>query len=631
MLNKLWLDFETYYDSDYTLRKMTPIEYILDPRFEALGCGFINDREERTWIDGPDLPNYLKEEIDWKQTWSISHNTLFDGLILSHRYGVVPAFYGDTLSMARNWISHMTGSVSLDACAKFYGLPAKWGTVQKTLGVNFHALQTNPALHQEVAGYALDDAGKCRTIEANMMRDGFPPQQLKIIDMVVRMASLPAFELDLGKLYEHLGSVQAAKQALLDRANLENRDNLMRDEALAAMLLFAGVTPPMKMSKAKGTPIYAFAKTDKEFTALLEHESLDVQAIVAARLGHKSTLEETRTERLIAVGRVAPKLPVPLKYSGAHTHRFSGDWKLNLQNLVVGGMIRKAIKAPKGKVVVSIDASQIEARLNATLSGQQDLMDSFRVGNDVYAEFAETVYHYKINKKDHPTERFVGKQGILGLGYGSSWPVFQNMCRNKGSVQLTDSEATSIVFLYRQRYDKIVANWKHAEQVVLPQIASETINAKQFDVTTGRLVNMESAWKAWGPAKILPNKLLLPSDNLLHYRDLHREILDGKNQWLFMRGPMRQHIYGAKLVENLIQALAFVHIMEVALRVYEMTQGLLRPAHQVHDELIYVVDANLAEMVRMLVVAEMSKAPLWMPNAPLAAEGHIGDTYGDAK
>jgi DNA polymerase I-like protein with 3'-5' exonuclease and polymerase domains len=62
-----------------------------------------------------------------------------------------------------------------------------------------------------------------------------------------------------------------------------------------------------------------------------------------------------------------------------------------------------------------------------------------------------------------------------------------------------------------------------------------------------------------------------------------------------------------------------------------MTDRLLFPAHQVHDELIYVVPEHLAEKVRDIVVHEMAQPPRWLPNAPLAAEGHIGGTYGDAK
>lgn len=616
----LFLDFETYWSDDYTLKKMTPIEYVMDPRFEALGCAFgvLGDRvtapKPDVWFDGPQLPGLFKS-IDWGQTYAISHNALFDMLVLSARYGVRPKMYGDTLSMARNWIQHSTGRVSLDACSKFLGFGDKMLTVTKTKGISYEVLRRMPELHKEVQEYAIDDMGKCRSIFLHLMNDGFPPRELRVIDWVVKMAAQPTLEFDPLLLAEHLAEVKAAKAALLERAGLDNRDNLMRDSALAAMLLFAGATPPMKISKATGKEQFAFAKTDKEFTALLDHESEDVQAIVAARLGHKSTIEETRTERLIKIAQVSPQVPVPLKYSGAHTHRFSGDWSINLQNLRRGGKLRKALRAPKGHVIVSVDASQIEARFNATLSKQFDLMEQFRQGQDVYAKFAETIYHYPIDKKLHPVERFVGKTGILSLGYGSSGPVFQNMCRvqSDGKVLLTDSEASSIVHLYRNSYRQIVLDWDYADKVVLPAISSGSVIGN------------------WGPIEVRQYKLCLPNGNYLRYRDLHSEWIGTRLQWMFMRGQVPIHTYGAKLVENVIQALAFVHIVDVALKVMDMTDGMLWPAHQVHDELLYVVDEKLAQQVAALVKAEMAKSPVWMPDAPLAAESAIGPTYGDTK
>jgi len=614
---KLFADYETYWSDDYTLRKVTPIEYIMDPRFEALGCAFVFEGGDldghREWVAGPNLPDFYGT-IDWKNCFFVTHNALFDALILAFRYGRIPAVYGDTLAMARNWISHSTGSVSLDACSKFYGLAPKMLTVAKTKGVSYDMLTSMPDLHAELIAYAMDDCLKCQSIFRFMMDGGFPGQELETIDMVVRMAAQPMFELDQTVLYEHLADVQRQKQKLLDDAQMVSNENLRSDVKFAAMLTMAGVQPPMKLSPTTGKEVYAFAKSDKAFTALAEHDDPYVQALVAARLGHKSTIEETRTQRFIDVSRCSPRFPVPLKYSGAHTHRFSGDWRLNAQNLPRGGKLRKAMKAPKGTVVVSVDASQIEARFNATFAGEIDLIESFRANNDVYSEFAETIYKHPVNKKDHPDERFVGKTGILSLGYGSGPPVFQNMCRVQGGVHLSDGDAYMIVNLYRRKYGHIVENWYYADRVILPALASGTT-------------------REWGPLLISPNAITLPSGNKLRYRDLRHEYSakKQKHEWMFTRGNMTVGVYGAKIVENVIQAMAFVHIMDTAKRVLRMTEGMLRPVHQVHDELIYIVEERLAEQVRDLVVKEMSRPPMWMPDAPLAAEGHMGVTYGDTK
>ena len=203
----------------------------------------------------------------------------------------------------------------------------------------------------------------------------------------------------------------------------------MSDQQMAGRLLHMGVDPiPTKISKTTGKVAFAFAKTDKAFQALLEHEEPMVQALVAARLGHKTTLEETRTERLMAIGRVTDKMPVPLRCNGAHTHRFSGDWKINLQNLRRGGELRRAFRAPKGKAVVAVDASQIEARFNATLSGETVLTDWFRLaGMSTPCSLNRSTATRSTKGSIRPNASSARRGAVARLQL--SWPVFQNMCR----------------------------------------------------------------------------------------------------------------------------------------------------------------------------------------------------------
>ena len=214
-MKKLWLDFESYYDDAYSLRKISPIEYINDPRFEALGCGFVDEKNQKLWVDGPDLP-MIFQKIDWPNVMAISHNALFDAVILSARYGIIPGMYGCTLSMARNWLAPQLRSLSLAAISEHYGLRAKMDTVQKTKGVGFAALKQMPELYEETKTYAQDDASKCKTIYERIIAEGFPVGELDTIDMVIRMATQPQFELDQMVLAEHLNAVKAEKQRLLD-------------------------------------------------------------------------------------------------------------------------------------------------------------------------------------------------------------------------------------------------------------------------------------------------------------------------------------------------------------------------------------------------------------------------------
>lgn len=413
------LDFETFYDKDYSLRKMTPVEYILDPRFECIGCSVTEgDDGASVFLEEDALRAYLLGKRDAQKRGGtlvvISHNALFDMCLLAWRFGIVPDLMIDTLGIARAKVNAFTGSVSLAAVAKHLGLGAKGDTIGKVVGLHKADIKA-AGLWDAYSRYACNDGDLCREIWKRFRRD-FPKDELLVMDMVLRMAVTPRFKLDQSLLAEHLAKVRADKQTLLARTGLMTRDDLMSDEKFAAALRSLGVDPGTKTSPKTGKETYAFAKTDPFMADLDEHESPDVQALAAARLGFKSTGEETRTQRLLAIAQLTWPgnlgtgwMPVPLKYSGAHTHRLSGDWSINAQNLGRGSPIRSSLEAPDGYVVVVADASQIEARLVAWQAGQDDLVDAFAKGRDVYSEFAGQKVYFRAVSKETPKERFVGK------------------------------------------------------------------------------------------------------------------------------------------------------------------------------------------------------------------------------
>ena len=619
----LFYDFETYYDANYSLTKMTPVAYILSPRFEALGCSFAFGDDAPFWVDGPKLPEFF-DALPWDELNLVCHNGLFDHIVLAWRYHKTPKFYGDSMSMARGWVYHAAGANSLKELAKFYGQPPKWGTLMKTKGVNYDSLVSVPELHAEVKAYAIDDLEKCRFLYRRMVAEGFPDVQREVIDMVIRMAAQPRFVLNRTVLHEYLASVQAEKQAILAMAGLTDRQPLMSDEAFAALLMAAGVAePPTKVSPTTGETIWAFAKSDWAFTDLQDHENLAVQALVSARLSEKSTIEETRTQRLIDIseqtwtnGQPEASLPVPLKFSGAHTGRFSGDWKINLQNIRRGGTLRQAIAARPGEKIVSVDASQIEARVLATLAGEWDLVQAFEDGSDVYAEFASEIFGIpNVTKDSHPRERYVGKVAILQLGYGAGWVSFQTQVRvnSQGETLISDNEAQQVVRLYRRTYSAIKDYWDHWDRII-PIMADKDM--KPFTL---------------GPVQVEHNRLYLPNGLFLNYRDLRQEMRYGKKQWVYSYGRFTKILYGAKVVENVVQALAFWQIVSAALRIKHATKGQIMMAHQVHDELLFGIADHAAGSLVEYVKQEISRRPDWLPLCPLAAEGGAGDNYQEVK
>src|SRR5262249_49503374 len=138
----------------------------------------------------------------------------------------------------------------------------------------------------------------------------------------------------------------------------------------------------------------------------------------------------------------------------------------NCQNLRRGGKLRKSLKAPPGHKVLTVDSSQVEAREVVTFSGQIDVVEQFERGEDTYANLASEVFDFKVNKKDHPDERFVGKQARLGLGYQLWWPKFQARLKTDSLNQtgkmicLSDDEALRTVTTFRRLNNKVVDSWE---------------------------------------------------------------------------------------------------------------------------------------------------------------------------
>jgi DNA polymerase family A len=619
-VKQIVLDFETYYDAEYSLRKMTPVQYILDPRFEVIGCAVKEGEGTPFWLTHTELVAYLKKLPE--RVTIISHNALFDMCILAWVYGYTPTLMIDTMGMARAWMGHKLRSVALASIATYLGIGAKGDTVHKVMGMNLAAIKA-AGLYDAYAAYSCTDAELCWKIYRHFINEGFPVNEIAIMDTVIRCAVRPKFVLDETLLAEHLHNTVQSKHDLMARCGLSGREDLMSNDRFADSLRAFGVEPPTKISLTTGKETYAFAKTDQEFMDLEEHENPDVQALVSARLGVKSTIEETRTQRLIEISRltwpgngVQGLLPMPLRYSGAHTHRLSGDWKLNMQNLPARGntKIRQAIQARPGFKVVGCDASQIEARIAAWFCGAGEIVTAFARKEDVYSTFASSVFGYEVLKATHPVERFIGKTAILGLQYNLGWPKFQKTVAMQSKAQvgkeviLSDEEAARVVNTYRSRYFQIPAMWKKL-QALLP-------------LMTGNL------HAEVGPVTFIGNSIRLPSGLFLNYHALQNK----EGSWWFTYGGKPKYVYGGKMLENIIQALARICVMDAAVRVRIRLQQLgiedVELNLQVHDELVYVVPDGLVETVKAIVMEEMCRRPSWGPHIPLDAEADVGQAFG---
>jgi DNA polymerase len=596
---------------------MTTEEYVRHEEFQLI-CVAVKRNNEPAKVCWGNMA-LLKQFLDGYQLEKcavLCHHAAFDGFILNEHFDIRPKFWFDTLSMSRP-IHNVYPGNSLGVLAQHYGVGTKGTEVVDAMGKRQEDFSDNE-LDAYVKYCAMDVDLTFKIFHP--LKKYFRPTELMVIDTTIRMFTEPKIMVDARVLSNHLVDVRNARAKLLEKLGGEKAATILRSNPKFAKLLEKlGVTPPMKTSLTTGKETYAFAKTDPGFKALLDHHDPKVRMVTEARLGTKSSIEETRTLSLLGVYQRGA-LPIMLNYYGAHTGRFSGGDGMNLQNLPARGnnKIRTALCAPDGYLLAVADSAQIEARIVAWLAGQEDLVQAFHEGRDVYCEFATDVYGREITKAD-TTERFVGKTCILGLGYGMGAEKFRETVA-LGGVIIDEVEAKRIVDLYRAKYFKIPQLWRRVQKALDSMVLGGMGVIADFIPFT-------------------PEGFVLPNGMVIRYYALQKTS-DGL-MYANMRGVATKlqsdpsaiykgtKIYGGKGVENIVQALARIVITDQML--------VVRMKHnypvlfQVHDELIYLVPEADADECMENILHEMSQPPSWAPDIPVACEGGLAINYGEAK
>lgn len=614
------LDFETYYAKGLGFKTQTTEEYVRDRRFEVIGVGVKVGDEPSTWFSGTkaEIHNYLST-LPWDTNPLLCHNTLFDGCILSWHFGITPIFMLDTLCMARALHGVDVGG-SLASLSERYGIGKKGDEVIKAEGKRREDFTT-----EELAAYGdycINDVELTYKLWKGLS-SAFPVDELWLIDMTLRMFTHPVFMVDDALLQDRAIELQEEKLALLEglMATLgcatpeDVRKKLASNKQFAEVLKGLEIPVPMKTSKTTGKETYALAKNDEGFLALLEHEEPLVQQLCAVRLGTKSTIEESRIERFINVGkRNKGYLPIPLKYYGAHTGRWAGYDKVNFQNLPSRDKKKKALKnaviPPDGHVVINCDSSQIEARVLVWLAGQNDVVQQFANGEDVYSVFASKIYDRPISKAD-PIERFVGKTCILGLGYGTGKLKLQHTLKTTPpGITVTEDEAKSYVDIYRETNSEVIQLWKDGDGV-LKDLANWG-NTKPYYYGKHRCL------------KVTKEGIQLPNGLYIRYPDLKLDTEEAKSGYVYNSRNGKVSIWGGALVENVVQALARIVVGEQMLKINQR----YRVALTVHDAAVCVVPEEDLDSAVAYIVECMSAPPEWARGLPVSCEAKHANSYG---
>lgn len=638
----LFADYETYYDDEYTLKKMTPAEYILDPRFTCHGLAYQvgENGDDIQWMPKHKLPAFfdsLRPHAD--QVKMVTYNALFDMCITAWRFNFVPGLMIDALGMARALYGTNLRSLSLKSLAEYLKLPAgAKGFVTPFKGLSTLQIEYQ-GLMPDMMLYGKQDVRLMRQAYRVMMPQ-FPIRELPVMDLVLRCCVQPQFRFDKALLEKYIVEVKNSKAALLAACGLEYDENgkcpeLMSTAKFAKLLEDRGVVIETKTSPTTGKQMPALAKTDQFMTDLTEDADPTIAALAAARLGHKSTIEETRCQRFIniaalpgTVSYVAGCAPIPLRYAAAHTHRLGGDWNMNLQNLGRKSMLRKSLVVAEDEEVVAADESQIEARLSAFLCNEARLLREFSDDLDPYGQLGASIFGLPAptkgdkawRKTRFPVQGFIGKTGILGLGYGAGHDKFFTMVNTLARLTMPGQDigftldlAIKAVQTYRDRYHMMPTGWR--------TLNNYGIAALRGDLNVGSTQGFQ-----FGPVTIKPGVIWGPNGQRMFYPDMQQ---DAGGEWTYESAKVRKKIYGAKLLENITQWLARIIVMEAGVRIFYKTG--LRFALQAHDELVYVVKKDYVDEFKKILYREMTVRPEWGATLPLDAEVHSGPSYGDAK
>tara|TARA_R100000951_G_scaffold100024_3_gene90639 strand:- start:676 stop:2505 length:1830 start_codon:yes stop_codon:yes gene_type:complete len=609
-MDLITLDFETYYSREYSLSKMTTEEYVRDPRFEVIGVGVKVNNAETEWASGThkQIENYLRE-FNWANSLVLAHNTMFDGAILSWQFDIHPKALADTMHMARA-LHGVETSAALKAVALRYDVGTKGTEVVRAMGKQ--RKDFSPDELSTYGDYCVNDVELTYKL-FNIMARKFPRKELKLIDLTLRMFTEPTLELNDELLTNHIENVKKRKAQLMVDANIQDKKDLMSNQKFADLLTGLGVVPPTKISPTTEKETYAFAKSDEEFKALLEHDNDKVQALVSARLGTKSTLEETRTKRFIDISSRG-NLPVPVRYYAAHTGRWGGDDKINLQNLPSRGPNAKALKsaiiAPEGHTIIEADSAQIEARVLAWLAEQDDLVSAFTNKEDVYKKMASTIYGVAVEDvtKD---QRFVGKTTILGAGYGMGALKFQAQLKSFGFDMELD-EARRVINIYRDANWKISQLWRNCQNMLRYMVQGDKLLVGRSGV-----LDIDPTGKA----------VILPSGLSMFYHGLFMQQEEKGPQYYYKVRAGEKKIYGGKVVENVCQGIARCIIGDQMLRIAKRYKVVLT----VHDSIVCCVpDAETAD-AKAYVEESMRWVPEWAEGLPIDCEAGTAKSYGECE
>jgi DNA polymerase I-like protein with 3'-5' exonuclease and polymerase domains len=601
--NAIALDFETYYDNEYSLTKLSSWAYVFHPLFAAYLVALHND--DYHWVGPP-------KEADWsrlKAALAVVHNASFEKLVIMRllQDGIIPADcapreYFDTADM----VAYLGCIRKLDVASKeLLGRPmskaVRTGMKGRTLR-QVEAAGELPALLK----YGGDDT--VASWDLFKQHQHLWPECEQRLSQINRDACIRGVQSDAEALdadIKKLSTLLDDTLAKIPWCNCEDEEDNKKPLSPHAIRAYG---------RAQGIPVPAsLAKTDPEVEKWMLKYGPEHPCLMAVRDYRSINTHLSRVQAMRANVREDGTMYYNNRYMGSHTGRQSGGsdvgggGKFNINNpprkALYGVDVRKRLLARPGYTLIIPDYSQIEARILLWYVKDEPVLERLRRGENIYQIYAEDTGRWpgggdlrEENKKVYD----YSKVCVLGAGYGCGAFTFRRTAESTYGVVMSEQEAEDAIREYRANNPKVVKFWRDHHNAMF-------WSCNHKDPTHG---------------------IELASGRVMEYFDPHLEGRELKARPL--KGGNFHKFYGGKLVENCIQATARDILRDAWLalddRCNEWDDGS-RVLWTLYDEFIVEAPIKIAEERAPEIVDIITTSSPWAKGCPLDAEYKISPHY----
>lgn len=650
------IDFETFYSGKlkYTLRTMIAETYVKHPLFDPYLLSVCDG--ESTWVGAPRDFNWAA--LDGAHV--VAHNAYFDWQVWCEMAarGWCPAPQPASVNCTANLTAYIANRRALDHAVEFlHGVK-----LSKTMRSNADGKSWkdfSPDDQKAMREYAGRDSFWCHKLWTDYSPK-WPVDEQRLswrnIEQGIRGLQIDKDLLNSYLLWSHEAKMSAEKTIpWIADADDEAWDDFnakpTSTKCIAEQCRLSGIPcPPVKRDDPE-------AYDEWEETYLPKHPW--IQSLTAWRSLNKlyRTCETVKS-------RIRPDgtIPFELKYFGAHTGRWSGAARFNLQNmkrlptivrssdglmeqddLKVDALVedfkakgrwgdpvhhaidlRNIVVARPGKKMISSDLSQIEPRVLAFFVGDKTLMERVKSGESIYEVHARMTMGWKGGKlkNENPRIYSLAKARELGLGFGCAWKKFIVVARTMASIDITVDDPEWV--------DEV--GWDGKVKRVPGYGFTSKQNVKDYRTNRPHVVSfwgrLDSALKCSIGSDF---EMVLPSGRIMRYKDVRASVKiepdpetgkpRRKNIVTADIGGVRYPLYGGLLTENLVQATA----RDVfAFHLNKLDDAGLPLLFSSHDEAIIEADSDVKASD---VAAIMSETPPWLGMCPIAAEAKEIERY----